>query len=37
MAYFTATSNFVTLAFIWENKTMMVSFEIIAACDFEFD
>ena len=37
MTYFTASSNFVTLAFIWENKTMIAFFEIIAACDFEVD
>ena len=34
--YFTARSNFVTLAFIWENVTMMDTLEIIASCDLEF-
>ena len=36
LAYFTAMSNFATLAFIWENVTMMDTLEIIASCDLEF-
>ena len=28
---------FATLAFAWENVTMIVSLEIIASCDLEFD
>ena len=36
LTYFTARSNFATLAFIWENVTLMDSLEIIAACDLEF-
>ena len=34
--YFTASSNFATSAFIWENVTMMDTLEIIASCDLEF-
>ena len=33
---FTARSNFATSAFIWENKTMIDTVEIIASCDLEF-
>ena len=36
LTYFTARSNFATLAFTWENVTMMDSLEIIASCDLEF-
>ena len=36
LIYFTARSNFSTPAFIWENVTMMDSWEIIASCDLEF-
>ena len=36
LTYFTARSNFATLAFIWENVTMMDILEIIASCDLEF-
>ena len=36
LTYFTAMSNFVTSAFIWENVTMMDTLEIIASCDLEF-
>ena len=33
---FTARSNFATLAFIWENMTMMDTLAIIASCDLKF-
>ena len=36
LTYFTARSNFATLAFIWENVTMMDSLDIIASCHLEF-
>ena len=36
LIYFTARKNFATLAFIWENVTMMELIEIIASCDLEF-
>ena len=36
LTYFTASSNFATLAFIWENVTIMDTLEIIASCDLEF-
>ena len=36
LTYFTARSNLVTSAFIWENVTMMDTLEIIASCDLEF-
>ena len=36
LAYFTAKSNFSTLAFTWENVAMMDSLEMIASCDLEF-
>ena len=36
LTYFTARSNFATLAFIWENVPMMNTLEMIASCDLEF-
>ena len=35
LTYFTARSNFATLAFTWENVTFMDSLEFIASCDLE--
>ena len=35
LTYFTAVSNFATLAFIWENVTMD-TLDIIASYDLEF-
>ena len=35
LTYFTARSNFATLAFTWENVTLMNSLEFIASCDLE--
>ena len=36
LTYFRARSNFSTLAFIWENGTMMDYLEINASSDLEF-
>ena len=36
LTYFTASSDFATSAFIWENVTMMATLEIIASFDLEF-
>ena len=36
LTYFSARSNFATLAFIWENVTVMDTLEIMASCDLEF-
>ena len=36
LTYFMARSNFATLAFTWENVTMMDPLETIASCDLEF-
>ena len=36
LTYFTARSNFATLALIWEKATMMDTLQIIASCDLEF-
>ena len=36
LTYFTARSNFSTLAFIWENGTVMDYLEINASGDLEF-
>ena len=36
LTYFMARSDFATMAFTWENVTMMDSLEIIALCDLEF-
>ena len=35
LTYFAGRSNFATAAFIWENRTMMDSLEIIASCELE--
>ena len=35
LTFFTARSNFATLAFTWENVTLMDSFEFNASCDLE--
>ena len=36
LTYFTARSNFKTMALIWDNVTMMESLEIIASCELKF-